>query len=405
MTVVNKLIQNSDYNNIRTTINNVMGTGGGSTVATASRGYGQIVNSRVIPVGDLVSQRDWDLLRFDIVNARIHQVGSGSLIDIDENRLISASEVSPYGTTTTTSDSDAERFKVAAGQFITDLGKISTSREWGSGTSPTTWRSEINSIIRIDFPSANAARFFFNSGGEISIQSSRVNPPSGRSANTSQSTSWTTLLSTAGTQVFGGLYPAISSGGVTRTAQTGFNFYNLTSSFVQFYNRVNTTPYAANNYRLEARCNVANNAGGTATQVDIRVRFIDSYTDPGPPAPGDDVDGLFTISIDEKRAGSVDFNPITSALTTANNTPARNTITVATSGVPYVFNGMRATDSLGLIGLNRTIVSSSTVGSDTIFVLNSNTDSVVPVGTPVTFQNRFVVSGPTYSINQTLQGS
>jgi hypothetical protein len=405
MTVANKLIQNSDYNNIRTTINNIMGTGGGVTIATASRGYGQIVNSRSIPVGDLVSQRDWDLLRFDIVNARIHQIGSGSLIDVNENTLISAAEVSPYVTATNISDSDLERFKVAAGQFVTDIGKISTSREWGAGTSPTTWRSEINSIIRLDFLSANDARSFFNSGGEIRITSSRINPPSGRSANTSQSTSWTTLLSDAGTQAFGGLYPAISSGGVTRTAQNGFNFYNLTSSFVQFFNRVNTTPYAANNYRLEARCNVPNNAGGTATQVDIRVRFIDSYTDPGPPAPGDDVDGLFSISIDEKRAESVDFNPITSVSTTANNSAARNTITVATSGVPYVFNGMRVTDSGTLIGLNRTIVSSSTVGSDTIFVLNSNTNSVVPVGTPVTFQNRFIIPVPTYSINQTLQGS
>lgn len=406
MTTANKLIQVADYNNIRNTISSIVGTG------SASRGYGQAVNSSAVPTHQTVSQLDWDLLRFDIVNARIHQTGSGSLVDVNENELISASALNPYTTTTTTADS--QRFLLASGQFQTEFNKITTNREYGAGTVPTNWSVEINAIFRATFPSAAAARYFFNSGGEIKITSSRVNPPSGRSFNEAQSTSWSTLLTAAGTQVFGGVHPAISSGGVTRAAQTGQNFYNLTSSaWTNYYTIINTTPYTANSYRLEARVDVANNTTGTATYIEFRVRFVDSYVDrpsgsgplgfPREVGPEDNVDGLFTITLDEQRASSTDFNPITTVLTVSSNATARNTITVPDSQVPYVTNGMFATSAL--IGADKTVVSSSVVGNNRIFVLNSNTDNVVPAGTSVTFQNIFSVQGPTYSLIQGIQGS
>ena len=122
MTTVNKLIQTADYNNIRTTVSNVVGTG------SASKGYGQAVNSRSLPGHELVSQFDWDLLRFDILNARIHQVGSASLVEINENELISSTTASPYATTATTADSAGERFKVAAGEFQTGENTSPRSR-------------------------------------------------------------------------------------------------------------------------------------------------------------------------------------------------------------------------------------------------------------------------------------
>jgi hypothetical protein len=409
MTTVNKLIQTSDYNNIRNTISTVVGTG------SASKGYGQSVNSRTLFNHELVSQYDWDLLRFDILNARIHQVGSATLTEINENELISASISNPYATTTTTADSTAERFKVASGQFLTDLNKISTNREWGAGTTPDTWISEINTIFRVSFNSANDARYFFNSGGEIRISSSRVNPPSGRSHDEAQSTSWTTLLTNAGTQAFGGIYSAISSGGVTRPAQTGLNYYALTTAWTSFYSRVNTSPYQNNRYQLEARVDVANNTAGTASYIEFRIRFIDGYTDPpsgsgvrGFPrevGPEDEVDGLFTVTLDEKRASSTDFNPIVSVLTSASNELSRNTIIVPTADVSFVTIGMRVTSSGGEVGSGKTVQSSSIIGTNTVFVLNSTTDDVVASGIPVTFQNVFSVAAPSYSVIQTLQGS
>lgn len=409
MTTPNKLIQTSDYNSIRTTVSNIVGVG------SASKGYGQPINSRNLSNHELVSQFDWDLLRFDILNARIHQVGSATLTEINQNELISSSTAAPYQTISSTLDSTAERFKLATGQFQTDLEIFNTSREWGSGTTPSTWYSEINAIVRVSFNTANDARYFFNSGGEVRITSSRTNPPSGRSHEFDQSTSWTTLLTSAGRQAFGGLYSSISTVEETRAVQNGLNFYNLTNTFVAFYSKKLSGTYDRNRYVLEARSEVSNNTTGTATWIEIKIRFIDEYTDPpsgegvlGFPrevGPEDLVDGLFSIKIDQIKASSADFNPITSVLTSSSNEFSRNTVIVPTASVPYIKTGMRVTSAGGEVGTNQTIQSLSIVGSDTICFLNSNTDSIVPLATPVTFQNTFSISTPSYSLTQALGGT
>lgn len=66
----NSKINSSDYNAIRTIIDGVMGNGSGSS------GYGQTLNSTSKSVNQLIDQTDWDNLRYDIVNARIHQTGA-----------------------------------------------------------------------------------------------------------------------------------------------------------------------------------------------------------------------------------------------------------------------------------------------------------------------------------------
>lgn len=414
MPSANTLITASSYNTIRTTISNILGIGGGATLATSSKGYGQNLVSESVPANQLVSQFDWDLLRYDIVNARVHQTGSGSLTDINVNDLISSSTATTYETLSNTSASDAERFKVASGQHITTSSVTTNSREYSADTSPQTWLGEINAIFRVTFPSAAAARYFFNSGGEIRVISNRSNPTN-RSADTAQSTSWTTLLSAAATQAFGGIYSAVSTSTETRAAQNGFNFYNLTTGWTEFYRRTNSSPYQLNTYRLEARCNVASNVGGTATYVEIRVRFVDDYTDPpsgtgalGFPrevGPEDLVDGIFSITVSEKKAFSTSMNPIITTTTATSNNLAPTTITVPTADVLYAKPGMLVFDGGSLVGSGRRIVSSTTAGSNTIFTLSSSTASVVPAGTIVTIQNKFEITSPSYSFVSAISGS
>lgn len=370
----NSIISVSDYNAIRTNINNVMGVGSGST------GYGQTVNSSAKTANDIVDQDDWDLLRYDIVNARIHQTGSafsattsaggttttmtfltasvgfliigmavfgignghpivntvyitniitsgsntiitvnapvgpnpvgtgiivyfgpGTLADVQSGVLVTATAVNAYENLAITSGTDAERFKLASGQFLTrtatdSLGNIvSASRLWSASTSPTFWKDEINCTLTATFASANVARYFFNSGGEIRIISSRTG---GRSDQ--QNNAWNSLLSGAGQQVFGGQLPTTGFG-----TMNGQNFYRLTSTFQPYYSLASSSPYASNRYVLEARSNVANNSTGTATSIDIRIRFIGGYVDPGPGGPpftNDEIDGTFSVAIDEKKA-------------------------------------------------------------------------------------------------------
>jgi hypothetical protein len=87
----------------------------------------------------------------------------------------------------------------------------------------------------------------------------------------------------------------------------GQNFYRLTSSFQAFYSITSSAPYAANVYRLEARCDVSNNSSGTARIVYLKVRFIGGYTDPGTSVfdtilTDDEIDGTFLVTVTEKRA-------------------------------------------------------------------------------------------------------
>jgi hypothetical protein len=147
----------------------------------------------------------------------------------------------------------------------------------------------------MSFSNSNEARWFFNSGGEVRIQSARRD---GRSDQ--QNNNWSSLLTAAGIQSFGAVIPNTGF-----SPMNGRNFYRLTNSFQEFYRLTDSSPYTANRYVLEARSNVANNSTGTATSIDIRIRFIAGYTDPGPGGPpftNDEIDGTFSIVVTEKRA-------------------------------------------------------------------------------------------------------
>lgn len=285
----NNVISVADYNAIRSIAASVMGTGSGS------RGYGQTINSIAKSQNQLVSQTDWDNLRFDLLNARIHQNGIGTLTEINENQTISASGINLFESLRTTIDTN--RFLVAEGQYLTEGANPNGSNLTVSRTySGTSWKNEISTILTVTFADANRARYFFNSGGTIRIESTR----SPGILTTNQNIAWNNLIRDfAGIREFGGAAPAR-------------NFYNLTNSFQEYYSASSSSPYANNKYVLEASCNVTNNSSGTANIVYIRVRFIDGYVDPdaiaGRPEtlnpPTDGVDGTFTVSVTEKRAAS-----------------------------------------------------------------------------------------------------
>lgn len=296
---VNSLVSVSDYNTIYNTVLSVMGAG------NVTYGYGQPVYSSSKSEYAIISQSDWDLLRYDLLNAITHQSGSASLTEINEHQLISQSIIGSYETLSTQSVNN--RFNVANGQFLTvganTDGSVLTSSKTFNGTTFVTpgvefWRTEISCTLTVTFASANQARYFFNSGGEVRIQCARSG-----GAVSGQNTSWTNLLTSIGLKSFGGQTPTTGT-----TPMDGTNFYKLTSTFQSFYSGSSSTPYASNRLQLEAACNVANNSGGTATIVYIKVRFIDGYTDPGPggtttpPGSIDANTGTFSVSVTEKRA-------------------------------------------------------------------------------------------------------
>lgn len=268
-----------DYNAIRSKIIEILGTG------AAQKGYGQpIVSSQVFSGNDITAEQ-WSELRFDIYTVKFHQDGEPPAII-----LINQGDVVRYGAghpntnyNTITDQAVEDKFDIGAGQF-TVTEKSNTSRT-GS------WNTQSQCTVTVTFSNADEARYYFNSGGKVRFVSSRE----GGTTGLAQNNAWTSLLTQAGTVAFGANVPAI------------INFYNLTTSYQQFYLLGSSSPYSANFYKIEALCNCseATNVNGTADTITFRITWGDNYTDPGPGGPpftGDSVDGTLTIRVEELKA-------------------------------------------------------------------------------------------------------
>jgi len=268
---IGDFISATDYNTIRTKIQNVMAIG------TGNFGYGQTTFSSLISAGNSVTKNQWDALRYDIYNAILHQTGSAPSLT-----TVSVGDVIRYGASqpnfqydTIADQATANRFNLGTGQFVTEA--INTTSFTSS------WYQSVSSTTSVTFATAEQARFFFNAGGKIRFASTRTG-----GNGEAQNTSWSNLLSTAGTQSFS-------------ATPSGVNFFNLTSSYQTFAELTGSSAYSNNKWRLEASCNVSNNSLGTANIVNFRITWLDAYTDIGPTGPGDLVDGTLTLTVDQVR--------------------------------------------------------------------------------------------------------
>ena len=312
---VNDIITQAEYNNIRNKVVGILGTG------SSNSGYGQRLNSTAVIEGNRVTINEWANLRFDIINAWVHQVGTTpTTVAIAVGNTVRFSAVDAPVTTydALANTIVTNKFNLGTGQSAVSVPAGSPVSKTWTGVGSDVWTSSISCTINLQWSNPDQARYFFNTGGQIRITSSR----SGGSLGTSQNTAWTTTLTSAGTQSFGGNNP-----GTGTTPANGQNWYRLTDAFQQYYSLASSTPYGSNSYRLEARVtDVANNSAGGAASAQILVRFVDDYVDPGVAAgstffpgftpdqpggggsgqqtataadfpPGDAVDGTFSIAV------------------------------------------------------------------------------------------------------------
>jgi hypothetical protein len=146
------LIQASDYNTMRDTLNNVWYVGNGDS------GYGQS-NLPSVTGGNVITATEWATLINVLNNARLHQSGTSTGISPP-----TASTVITY-LSTLSSEITARvtnRAAYASQGATTSLGTKSSSIVLGATAGGS---GQINSIVT--FGSANAARYFFNAGGRI----------------------------------------------------------------------------------------------------------------------------------------------------------------------------------------------------------------------------------------------
>jgi hypothetical protein len=268
------IIEAVDYNTIRNKVIAIMGAGSGQS------GYGQTLLSSSVAIGNTVTKAQWDALRWDIVNARVHQDGvTPTVVQAVSGQPIRYGAGHPNNQYNLQADTlVANKWLVGTGQFVVDSG---TSAVRGSA-----WQSNVSAVCTVTFGTADQARWFFNSGGKIRITSSRSG-----GTGSPQNNAWTNLLDTAGITELAG-----NSGGL--------DFYELTSADQVLRSVPGSGAYTSNVYSISARCNVANNVGGTANIVYLTVTFTDSYvyTGSGGTTFPDLVDGTLSIDVSELRA-------------------------------------------------------------------------------------------------------
>lgn len=262
----------SDFVTIQDKAQSLLGTG------STTRGYGQPVQSADVFAGNEITKAQWDLLRYDIVNIRLHQDGVlPNIVTVNIGDPIGYGAGSPntnYDTLLETAI--ANRFQIAQNQSVV--------ANKGTATTSSSWSVSATMEVTIEFANSNDARYFFNSGGKV-----RITPTLTGGNGTAQVNAWTNFLTSVGTQSFG-------------AANVLTNYYTLTNSYQTYYQNSLSTPYSANNINLSARTDVADNSAGIATILYLKVTLNDAYVDPGSPAPGDLVNGTLSLSIDELKA-------------------------------------------------------------------------------------------------------
>jgi hypothetical protein len=267
----------AQYVTIQDKAQSLIGTGSGT------RGYGQTVQSSDVFTGNTITKAQWDLIKFDIINIKLHQDGVlPGVVTVNVGDPINFGASAPNTNyNTILEQAIANRFQIAGSQSVVN----STANL----TYSTPWSTSLTATLTCTFSTADQARYFFNSGGKV-----RFTTTLSGGSSTLQVNAWTNFLASVGTRSFG--------------ADTGIvNYYTLTNSY-QIYDQISVSAayqYSGNNYRLEARTNVSNNSTGTATQLFLRVTLTDSYVDPGAPAPGDLVNGTLTIAASELKASGL----------------------------------------------------------------------------------------------------
>ncbi len=273
MTSSGTTIYSSEFVTIQDKAQSILGSGSGT------RGYGQTVLSDDVFEGNTITKAQWDALRYDITNIKYHQDGVvPSIVTVNVGDPIGYGASSPNSNYDTLMEQAiANRFQIAGSQSI-----VSSK---GTETYTSSWSSSAVLTVTCTFSTANEARYFFNSGGKVRITSVLTG-----GTPLPQVNAWVYFLSTIGTKSFGADTDPI------------VNYYTLTNSYQTYFQSSMSTPYSANLYKLEAKTNVADNSTGTATVLTLKVSLLDSYTDPGDPAPGDLVDGTLSIAVEELKA-------------------------------------------------------------------------------------------------------
>lgn len=223
----------TDYNNFVANVNVVIGTGSGD------QGYG-LNEVATVSVGSTISATQWNNLLTGLQNGANHQ---GTTLTNASNSVTTGGNILPL------SNLGADITLINTNRLNAAGSNMSTGIAGTSSTRTTAWSGQVQHAFTVTYASANAARYFFNSGGKIKFAFSR----SGGSS-TNQNTSWTNQLSDLGTVSFAANGTSISGSSQGGNGANGSRgFHQLTGSNQEILNTTSSAAdYTANDLDIQA---------------------------------------------------------------------------------------------------------------------------------------------------------
>lgn len=246
-------------------------------VGYGDRGYGQTPAPGTVysvAPGDTIRGVDWNRIRAGIYNLALHQGTAMDLLppatEFAAGSAIKAEALAStvYDFATLIANVDANRLNTNSGASMTLTSNaltITRASNWGGGN------NGITAVATVSFTSENAARYFFNSGGEIRFA---ISHPTG----STQDNDWNTALSNVGTVAFKA--HSTSRTGSAGNPASGFGYYDLTTSDQTILSgSIGSGAYSTNSISVSARAASITGANGAkGSSIIFTITLSDSHS-------------------------------------------------------------------------------------------------------------------------------
>ena len=238
------IITAARYNSLQATVENIMGKGAGQF------GYGQTLASSQVAADTVIDSGHMSTLYTDLINARVHQVGSvpnsvatvsaGDVIEEDATDTGTARGILQYEDLASTVETDKALI------YTADTSQSTITANKTNSSSTNAWAGVRDHIVTVTFATADARRHFFNAGGEIRFTAD-LDP----AASNGKNNDWNSLLANMGTVTFkSNNCPSLGS-----SPGTSFNIgnFDMTATDQLVFQKDGTGVYAENDYNIKAK--------------------------------------------------------------------------------------------------------------------------------------------------------
>jgi len=238
------IITAARYNSLQATVENIMGNGAGQF------GYGQTLASSQVAADTTIDSGHMSTLYTDLINARVHQVGSvpnsvatvsaGDVIEEDATDTGTARGILQYEDLASTVETNKALI------YTADTSQSTITANKTNSSSTNAWAGVRDHIVTVTFATADARRHFFNAGGEIRFTAD-LDP----AASNGKNNDWNSLLANMGTVTFkSNNCPSLGS-----SPGTSFNIgnFDMTATDQLVFQKDGTGVYAENDYNIKAK--------------------------------------------------------------------------------------------------------------------------------------------------------